>query len=310
MPGIPGGDAGAWRPYARVVNGADWFLLGVPWDCSGTDRGEARAPAALRAAGLGDRVGLDLGDAPAAVTSTRRDERTGVRALPETIAAAHAVATALRTGAAERPGRRPLVLGGDCSLLLGVFAGAVPGGTGLWFVDGHPDFLDARDSDTGETADLELAVLTGDGPPGLTGLGGAAPMVPARHVALIGHRTEGLDEASAAEVARLPADLVTIDAAAVVADPHGAGRRAADWAGRLRIPMWLHVDVDVLDPTAMPAVTYPQPGGPDLDQLAAVLAPLAASPRLAGVSVADFRPDLDPDGRYAARLVDLLDRVL
>jgi arginase len=68
--------------------------------------------------------------------------------------------------------------------------------------------------------------------------------------------------------------------------------------------------VDVLDSSAMPAVTYPQPGGPDLDQLAAVLPPLAASPRLIGVSVADFRPDLDPDGRHAAQLVALLNRIL
>ena len=98
--------------------------------------------------------------------------------------------------------------------------------------------------------------------------------------------------------------------AEVARDPHGAGSRAAAWAGRLRIPMWLHLDVDVLDPSAMPAVTYPQPGGPDLDQLAAVLTPLAASPGLVGVSVADFRPDLDPTGALAIRIVDLLDRVL
>jgi arginase len=286
-----------------------WFLLGAPWDCSGTDRGEARAPAALRAAGLADRVDVDLGDAATAITSSRRDEATGVRALPDTIAAARALAATLADGIRAHPGRRPLILGGDCSLLLGVFARAA-GDTGLWFVDGHPDYLDASSSDTGETADLELALLTGDGPASLTGLGAAVPMVPARHVALIGHRTEGLDPASAAEVARLPADLFTLDAPTVLRDPAGAGRRAAAWAGRLGLPMWLHLDVDVVDPAVLPAVTYPQPGGPDLDQLAAVLAPLAAAPSLVGVSIADFRPDLDPDGGYAARLVALLDRAL
>jgi arginase len=74
--------------------------------------------------------------------------------------------------------------------------------------------------------------------------------------------------------------------------------------------MWLHFDVDVLDPSVMPAVTYPQDGGPDFDQLAAVLAPLAASPNLVGVSIADLRPDLDDDGLNATRLVALLDRTL
>jgi arginase len=295
--------------YRRFVIGSDWFLLGAPWDCSGTGRGEARAPEALRKAGLARLIDLDLGDAATIVTSSHRDEATGVRALPETIAAAHELAEALWSGVRDHPGRRPLVLGGDCSLLLGVFAHA-PDPLGLWILDGHPDYLDPRDSDTGETADLELAVLTGAGPPSLLALGHRAPMVAARHVALIGHRTAGLDPASAAELARLPAELHAIEAGTVMDDPAGTGLRAAAWAGGLARPMWLHLDVDVLDPSALPAVTYPQPGGPDLDQLAAVLAPLAAAPELVGVSVADFRPDLDPDGRQAARLVALLDRAL
>jgi arginase len=290
------------------MNGSEWFLLGAPWDCSGSHRGEERAPAALRAAGLSDLAGPDLGDAATAITSSHRDEQTGVRAQPETVAAAHALANALRTGLREHPGRRPLVLGGDCSLLLGVFAGL--GATGLWLVDGHPDYLNAPASDTGETADLELAILTGDGPPELVGLGERTPMVPAAHVALLGHRTTGLDPASAAEVARLPAELLALDAATVMADPAGVGRRAAAWAEELDIPMWLHLDVDVLDPAVLPAVTYPQAGGPDLEQLAAVLTPLTAAPALLGVSIADYRPDLDPDGTCAARLVALLDRIL
>jgi arginase len=292
------------------VIGSDWLLLGAPWDCSGSNRGEAQAPAALRQAGLAGLVDLDLGDAATVISSSRRDPATGVRALPETIAAAQELATALWTGVRDHPGRRPLVIGGDCSLLLGVFARAraALGAVGLWMVDGHPDYLDAPASDTGETADLELAVLTGDGAAGLAGLGEVAPMVAAQHVALLGHRSAGLDPAAAAELARVPADMFTLDARALIGDPHGAGRRAAAWAGRLHIPMWLHIDVDVLDPAAMPAVTYPQHGGPDVDQLATMLHPLAASPNLFGVSIADFRPDLDPDGRHAARLVALLDR--
>jgi arginase len=301
------------------VIGSEWFLLGAPWDCSGTGRGEALAPAALRRAGLAARVDVDLGDAATAISSDRRDEATRVRALPDTVAAAQALADALSAGIDQHPGRRPLVIGGDCSLLLGVFARPADpragewtsaGPAGLWMLDGHPDYLDAAASDTGETADLELALLTGDGPAELVERGERVPMVEARHVALIGHRTTGLDPASAAELARLPADLVTIDAGAVLADPAGAGQRAAGWAGRLGVPMWLHIDVDVLDPSVLPAVTYPQDGGPDFDQLAAVLGPLAASPALLGVSVADFRPDLDLDGRQAAALVTLLDRVL
>src|SRR5690606_18896614 len=149
--------------------GGDWFLLGAPWDSSGSGRGEAMAPRALREAGLAERIVVDGGDAATAITSRERDPATGVRALPDTVAAAHALAATLSAGLGAYPGRRPLVLGGDCSLLLGVFANLRPGlgDVGLWFVDGHPDYFDGPRSETGETADMDLAILTGDGPPDL-----------------------------------------------------------------------------------------------------------------------------------------------
>ncbi|SNT54335.1 arginase [Asanoa hainanensis] len=289
-----------------------WFLLGAPWDCSGTGRGEAAAPSALRVAGLAELVDVDLGDAATHISTEDRDPVTGVRALGDTVAAARALASSLAAGLRDHPGLRPLVVGGDCTLLLGAFAHlrAAVGEVGLWYVDGHPDFADGSSSDTGETADLDLAVLTGDGPPDLVGLGGTVPMVAARHVALIGHRTADLDPESAAELARVPGDVFAVDAPAVLRDPAGAGRAAAAWGEGLGLSMWLHIDLDVLDQAVLPAVTYPQAGGPDFDQLAAALAPLAVSDRLLGVSVADFRPDLDGDGGHAARLVNLLDSVL
>ncbi|MCO8274191.1 arginase family protein [Actinoplanes sp. TRM 88003] len=251
----------------------------------------------LRRAGLSGLVDVDFGDAPTHITSAERDEATGVRALSESVAAARALAAALQNGMSEHPLHRPVVVGGDCSLLLGVFAHlrAAVGDVGLWIVDGHPDFTDPRASETGEVADSELAFLVGGGPAVLTGLGGSTPMAKAHQVGLIGHRTAGLDPESLAELGRLPGAVLTRDEAL-----------GADFG----VPMWLHIDVDVLDPAVMPAVTYPQPGGPDFDQLVAMLTPLAESPSLVGVSIADYRPDLDPDGSGAAGLVALLGRLL
>ena len=312
------GETVSWLPKVRarlhdgVVIAADWFLLGAPWDCSGSGRGERAAPAALRAAGLSGAIGADLGDAACAIDSTKRDQHTGVLALPETVRAAHALAHALAAALRDRSGRRPLVVGGDCSILLGIFPALrrEVGHAGLWFVDGHPDYLDGAVSETGETADMDLAVLTGDGAEPLITLAGAPPMVAVGDVVLIGHRTTELDEGSAEEVARLPADLRRIDTATVADDPAAAGRRAAAWLADAGRGVWLHLDVDVLDPESLPAVTYPQPQGLDWDQLAAVIEPLGRSPRLLGVSVADFRPDLDPTGELATRILDVLDRAL
>jgi arginase len=257
-------------------------------------------------------VGLDLGDAATMIGSTQRDEPTGVLALADTVLAAHALAEVLGGALSELPGRRPLVIGGDCSILLGIFPAVRRhiGPAGLWFVDGHPDFLDGPGSDTGETADMDLAVLTGAGTEALITLAGAPPMVSVDEVVLLGHRTGNLDDGAADELARLPPELRRLDAGAVAADPAAAGRLAEKWLASTAHPVWLHLDLDVLDPETLPAVTYPQPQGLDWDQLVSVMQPLARSPRLIGVSVADFRPDLDPTGELAMQVVDVLDRIL
>jgi arginase len=101
-----------------------------------------------------------------------------------------------------------------------------------------------------------------------------------------------------------------IDADAICRDPTAAGERAAQWLANAGTGAWLHVDLDVMDPVALPAVSYPQPSGLDWDQLTNAVTPLARSRRLLGVSLADFRPDLDPTGEHAGRIVDFCARTL
>jgi arginase len=197
---------------------------------------------------------------------------------------------------------RPLVLGGDCTLLLGVFM-ALPRGSGLWFVDGHADFFDGESSPTGEAADMDLALLTGHGPPGL--LDGAGSLLDPAAVVLLGHRPAELHEDVASENARLDPAIQAVTAPDV--RERGPGRVGADAAARLaERPAWLHLDLDVLDAEVLPAVTYPQPSGLDWDELVELLRPLAGAPNLLGVSVADFNPERDVDGTHADRVVDAL----
>ena len=140
-------------------------MVDAPIDCSGTGRGEERAPAALRAAGLVERLrARDAGAADARIRDTRRDPNTGVVGAVEVRRASLAIASRVREVLGAR--ECPLVLGVDCTLLLGVFQ-ALPTPSGLWFVDGHADFFDGDSSPTGEAADMDLAILTGHGPPAL-----------------------------------------------------------------------------------------------------------------------------------------------
>ena len=73
---------------------------------------------------------------------------------------------------------------------------------------------------------------------------------------------------------------------------------------------WIHVDADVLNPEAMPAVGSPEPGGPNIDELAALLAPLVDHPKALGIALSLYDPSLDPDRSSAARLVELLAKSL
>jgi arginase len=211
-------------------------------------------------------------------------------------------AIASRVGEVLEGGERPLVLGGDCTLLLGVFS-AVPEGSGLWFVDGHADFFDGETSPTGEAADMDLAVLTGHGPPGL--LAKSEPVLDPAAVVLLGHRPAELHPDVARENARLDPAIHALTAPAI--REAGPGRAGNDAARRLaERPTWLHLDLDVLDESVMPAVSYPQPLGLDWDELVALVRPLVGATGLLGVSVADFNPDHDVDGTYVRRVVEAL----
>jgi arginase len=91
-----------------------------------------------------------------------------------------------------------------------------------------------------------------------------------------------------------------VDAAGV------AGARAADRLGPDGRPFWIHLDLDVLDERAMPATDYLMPEGLEWDELAQVLAPLGASPALAGLSLGCLNPEKDPGGTFTERTCALL----
>jgi arginase len=283
---------------------ARWAIVDAPLDCSGAGRGEEQAPAALRAAGLVERLrARDAGEADARVRDTRRDPDTGVVGAADVRRASTAIASRVREVLEAR--ERPLIVGGDCTLLLGVFQ-ALPRGSGLWFVDGHADFFDGESSPTGEAADMDLAILTGHGPQGL--LEREEPMLEPAAVVLLGHRPAELHPDVARENARLDPAIHALTAPEV--RERGAARVGSDAAARLaERPAWLHLDLDVLDESVLPAVSYPQPLGLDWDELVALVRPLVAAPNLLGASVADFNPDRDINSIHAPRVVQALESI-
>jgi arginase len=287
-----------------------WAMAGVPIDSSGANRGEASAPAALREVGIAAIEGVeDHGDIAARIADPVRDPDAGVIGVDDLVRASAAIADWVAATVAG-PGR-PLLIGGDCSLLPGAFAGLRRAGieAGLWMLDGHPDAHDGSTSPTGEAADMDLAFLLGRAPEAIAELGGGAPLLEPERVVLLGHRPASLDPEVAEELALVPDGVSRVEAPAIL--ERGAaevGREAVErLAGR---DAWIHLDLDVLDASAFEAVTYPQPLGLDWDALADLTEPLVRSPSLVGMSVADYEPDRDPSQRYGRDAVAFLTRLL
>ncbi|MFI2104312.1 arginase family protein [Isoptericola sp. NPDC019693] len=286
--------------------------LGLRPPAPGRLPGTWRAPEALRAAGLHRRL-ASAGAVDAGIVEPGPYVDDDGRRPPGTIrnqaaVVDHARRLSRRIVELVDEGRTPLVLGGDCSLLVGAGLAlrslAARPGAGLVHVDGHTDFRHPGNSDAyGSLAGEDLAAAVGLHLPEVADVDGLGPYVEPARAVHVGCRD---DDEEAAEVRGLLADVVPA-AEVIRVGGTAAGDRVLAAVGTAG-GFWLQVDVDVLDPTWMPAVDSPDAGGLDPDQLVELLRTLA--PWALGASVTVFDPELDPDGRHAATVADVVVRGL
>lgn len=204
-------------------------------------------------------------------------------------------------------GKLPLVIGGDCSILLGNLLALRRRGTyGLLFLDGHADFYAPERSASGEVADMDLAIAMGRGADVLSNIDGLKPLVREENVVLFGYRDAEEAQRDGSENPKQTAmhcfDLLTV---------RSMGARQALEAGLAQLSpdlegIWLHLDADVLDDAVMPAVDYRQPDGLHLDELSDVLRLALSSGRIFGMEITIFNPIMDTTGEVTRRFVDCL----
>jgi arginase len=285
--------------------------LGLAPPARGKEPGVRRMAETLRQLGLRERLGADdAGLVVAPSYSPERDAATGIRNARAI--ADYSVALARAIGSQLDAGRFPLVVGGDCSILLGsLLALQRRGRYGLVFLDGHHDLQTPDVSRTGGAAGMDLALATGIGPPLLASLGGPGALVNAADVSMLGVRDDPkYYRGDAIRAAREAMHVVYLDALRET----GMGAVGDEVAKRLTRPGvtggWIHLDVDVLDDAVMPAVDSRQADGLTYDELDALLRPILDSGRVAGMHVTIYDPDRDADGSAGRLLVDGLVRLL
>lgn len=283
--------------------------LGLKPPEPGREPGTRKAPDVLRDLGLHAALqphSVLRIDAPSYVPDDARN--INIRNIG--LIAEHAVRLANAVESTIRAGFFPLVLGGDCSLLVGAMLGLRRlGATALSFIDGHTDFYLPEQSGTGGAAGMDLALVAGWGPGTLTDIEGLRPYVDIRHVAALGNRDHHK---------RPRANIPTLDASGAqyrsltdlrregVAEATEASLGAVMTPGRR---LWVHFDVDALDNAIMPAVDSPQADGLDWSEAQGLLrSALATKP--AGLQVTIYDPERDPGLDAGRGLVNLLTSAL
>ncbi len=190
----------------------------------------------------------------------------------------------------------PVSIAGDCCATIGVMAGLQRGGlepTLIWF-DAHGDFNTWETTPSGFLGGMPLAMLAGLGEQTMPQALGLRPIAQERIIL-----TDGRDLDPREQELIAGSDLVHLSDPLDLLD-YPLGER----------PLYIHFDVDILNPLDVPAVSYMAAGGPRAEALAQVFRHLAQTGQIVAVSLSTWNPKLDTDGRSQERCMNLLQELL
>lgn len=271
--------------------------------------GVDRLPAVLLQHGLADQLHARRAGrvVPAAVYDTQRDPQTltlNARGIAE-----YSVQLADAVNDVVDRDEFPVLLGGDCSILLGsTLALRRRGRYGLLFIDGHADFYQPEANPNGEAASMDLAFATGRGPELLTNLEGLRPLVRDEDVVAFGFRDAQEQQQYGSQP--LPPQTLALDLPEVRRiGVKQAAQRAVEHLAAADRPtqgFFIHLDSDVVSDALMPAVDYRIPDGLSWDELRTVLETALASGRAVGIEITIYNPSLDADGSAGRELARTL----
>ena len=282
-------------------------LIGVPSSAGAHGPGQEKAPSALRKAGLLGALreaGLeveDLGDLAVARFSpdgANRKRQSQSRVVKVARQVADTVAAAVERDLI------PLVLGGDCTITLGVVAGLLrhQPDLGLIYFDGDADLTTPETTHSGIFDSMGVSHLIGKGEPELAHIGPRFPLLPQDRIVLFGFHPYEIEpeESRLLETSAMLQYPVTSMDDRPVELAAEARERLEERARAIAV----HFDVDVMDSAEIPLADWPHYDALSFGDAMRCLSVFVGSQKLAALVVTEINPDNDPDGLLVRQFID------
>ena len=273
--------------------------------------GVQHLPEALKAAGLMKKLKAEYAGRILSLPYNPQRDKPTLLLNPDTIRA-FSLQLAEKVISVLHKKQFPIVLGGDCSILIGHLLALRQMGSssrsgdryGLFFIDGHADFYQPEASLTGEVADMDLAIVSGRGPDILTNIEGLKPLVLDQDVVVFGYRDrEQAASYGSQDVYETKMHVFDLQKVHTLGITHAASLAIEKLKNDDLAGFWIHLDVDVLDDEIMPAVDYRLDGGLSFSDLSELLKIILRSKCAVGMDITIFNPLLDVDGSITHRFV-------
>lgn len=196
----------------------------------------------------------------------------------------------------------PFVLGGDCSILLGsAMALKQKGNYGLFYLDGHTDFMDISLSETGGAGGMAASIVTGKGHQKLTNILNLSPYIKEENLWCVGNRE--YDDGYENEIRKSSATYISLQELRKQDIASCIKTFLSEVENKNLDGFWLHIDVDVLNDDIMPCVDSRTPDGLTYEEFNELTSYLFESQKLSGLEITILDPDLDETGQYTKDFV-------
>ncbi|WP_264554073.1 arginase family protein [Flavobacterium sp. N2038] len=196
----------------------------------------------------------------------------------------------------------PFILGGDCSILLGsAIALKQKGNYGLFYLDGHTDFMDVSLSETGGVGGMAASIVTGNGHQKLTNILNLSPYIKEENLCCVGNRE--YDDEYENEIIKSSATYLSLKELRKQGIKNAVQSFLLEVEKKKLDGFWLHIDADVLNDSVMPCVDSRTPDGLTYNEFNELTSCLFQSKRLTGLEITILDPDLDETGQYTKEFV-------